>query len=403
VSTDDLNEPLGQNLKIQHSAKVPLVIPQAIAGLLGLFVVVFLGWAAIVSDPLGGEPTAIVSALPSQNAPPAAASTPAASTDATPGKAIGPGRYDGPEPHAGAARGSPPGTQTITIIDGSSGKRQEIVVPGSGAAKAGSVDQRLLEASRHGQIPRIALDGARPAEAYAQKSGSAQRPDAPRIALIIGGLGISASTTADALSKLPGPVTFAFAPYGSDLESNVGRARAGGHEVLMQIPMEPFDYPDNDPGPQTLLSSLSGEQNIDRLQWLMSRFQGYVGVMNFMGARFTASEQSISPVLREVAKRGLIYVDDGASPRSLASQIAGANRTAFAKADIVVDAVPTTAEIDKALVRLESLARERGSAVAYASALPVTVERVARWSKTLAGRGVALVPISVIALKARSS
>ena len=108
-------------------------------------------------------------------------------------------------------------------------------------------------------------------------------------------------------------------------------------------------------------------------------------------------------MLREIAKLGLIYVDDGASPRSLASQIAGANRTAFAKADIVVDAVPTTAEIDKALVRLETIARERGSAVAYASALPVTVERVARWSKTLAGRGVALVPVTAVALKPKSS
>ncbi len=398
---DDLNEPLGQDLKIQHSAKVPLVVPQAIAGLLGLFVVVFLGWAAIVSDPFGGEPTAVVSALPSPSSPPATAPAPAADVPA--GKEVGPGRYDGPEPQAGAARRPPPGTQTITIIDGSSGKRQEVVVPGSAEPKAGGIDQRLLEASRHGQIPRVAPDGARPAEVYAQKSGAAQRPDAPRIALIVGGLGISASTTAEALSKLPGPVTLAFAPYGNDLESNVSRARARGHEVLMQIPMEPFDYPDNDPGPQTLLSSLSGEQNIDRLQWLMSRFQGYVGVMNFMGARFSASEQSIAPVLREIAKRGLIYVDDGASPRSLASQIAGANRTAFAKADIVVDAVPTTAEIDKALVRLETIARERGSAVAYASALPVTVERVARWSKTLAGRGVALVPVTAVALKPKSS
>ena len=136
---------------------------------------------------------------------------------------------------------------------------------------------------------------------------------------------------------------------------------ADGHEILLQVPMEPFDYPDNDPGPQTLLSSLSGEQNVDRLQWLMSRFHGYVGVMNHMGARFTASEQSLAPVLRETAKRGLIYADDGSSARSLASQIAGANKIPFAKADVIVDAVPTSSEIDKALVRLETIARERGN------------------------------------------
>ena len=80
--------------------------------------------------------------------------------------------------------------------------------------------------------------------------------------------------------------------------------------------MEPFNYPDNDSGPQTLLTTLSPEQNLERLYWLMSRFQGYVGITGAMGARFTASEQAFTPILRETAKRGLIFVDDGANPRS---------------------------------------------------------------------------------------
>jgi len=118
-------------------------------------------------------------------------------------------------------------------------------------------------------------------------------------------------------------VTFALTPYGADLEKLAARARGEDHEVLLQVPMEPFDYPDNDPGPQTLLTSLASEQNVDRLHWLMSRFQGYVGLTSYMGARFTATEQALAPVLRESAKRGLIYVDDGASQRSVASQLAG--------------------------------------------------------------------------------
>jgi hypothetical protein len=198
-------------------------------------------------------------------------------------------------------------------------------------------------------------------------------------------------------------VTFGFAPYGTDLERQVARARTEGHEVLLQIPMEPFDYPDNDPGPQTLLTSLDAGQNVDRLHWLMSRFQGYVGISNFMGARFTSSEQALAPVLKETAKRGLIYVDDGASARSLASQIAGANNLSFAKADVALDAVPTAADIDRALNRLETIARERGLAVGYANALPVSIERVAKWAKAAEGRGVLLVPISGIIAKMKSS
>ena len=163
-------------------------------------------------------------------------------------------------------------------------------------------------------------------------------------------------------------MTFALAPYGADLEKLAERARADAHELLLQVPMEPLDYPDNDPGPQTLLTSLTSEQNIDRLHWLMSRFQGYVGLVSYMGARFTASEQGLAPVLRDVAKRGLIYVDDGSSSRSIAGQLAGTHNLPFAKTDIVLDTIPTPVEIDQALARLEMKARDTGFAVGHGTA-----------------------------------
>jgi polysaccharide deacetylase 2 family uncharacterized protein YibQ len=205
------------------------------------------------------------------------------------------------------------------------------------------------------------------------------------------------------MRKLPGPITLAFAPYGADLERQVARAREDGHEVMLQIPMEPFDYPDNDPGPHTLLTSIDTGHNIDRLHWLMSRFQGYVGVVNYMGGRFTASEQGMGPVLREAGLRGLVYLDDGSSARSLASQIAGANNLAFAKADLVIDQVPTAADVDKALGRLETLARARGTAVGFAGALPLSIDRITRWIKAAESRGIQFVPITAVVSRARSS
>jgi polysaccharide deacetylase 2 family uncharacterized protein YibQ len=198
-------------------------------------------------------------------------------------------------------------------------------------------------------------------------------------------------------------VSFAFTPYGHEVAQLGARARQPGHEVLLQAPMEPFDYPHNDPGPQTLLTSLTPDQNIDRMQWLMSRFHGYVGIANFMGARFTASESALGPILRETGKRGLIFVDDGTSSRSLAGQIAGANNIPFAKADVVIDNVPTAAEIDRALGRLEAQARERGIAFGVLTALPLAVARVADWTKKAEARGFVLVPITAVAIKAKSS
>src|SRR5262249_20893547 len=207
------------------------------------------------------------------------------------------------------------------------------------------------------------------------------------------GLGISSTATGEAL-KLPRAVSLAFAPYGSDLDRIASRARGEGHEILLRLPMEPFDYPDNDPGPQTLLTSLAPEQNTDRMHWLMSRFQGYVGVANYMGSRFTSNDTALTPMLREVAKRGLMYLDDGSSPRSLAGQIAGSNGLPFAKASVVLDAVPTPSEIERALARLETMARDGGVAVGVATALPVSIAHLAKWAKSAQSRGFMLVPIS---------
>ena len=424
MAADDLNAPLGQD-KRKKRPKLPAVGPQILAGALALFGIAVVAWAIFVNDPLGGEPTALVATgvltktpagggqqhsrhegttsdkASSDNPSTDKAFTDKASTD----KAIA-----DKTPSASVAIPAdiapPPGSKTITIIDGSSGKHQNVIVPGksSDLAPKAPADRRLLELTSHGAIPQIAPDGVRPFVLYAHpRKLPAGKTDAPRIAIIVGGLGISASGTADALSKLPAPVTLAFTPYGADLDKLAERARGENHEILLQSPMEPFDYPDNDPGPQTLLTSLTPTQNIDRLHWQMSRFQGYVGILSYMGARFTSAEPSLAPVLHETAKRGLIYVDDGASQRSVAGQIAGSQNLPFAKANLVIDAVPTPVEIDRALTRLEMMAREHGTAVGLATALPATVSRIAEWAKTVEARGFVLVPITMVAVKEKSS
>jgi polysaccharide deacetylase 2 family uncharacterized protein YibQ len=272
------------------------------------------------------------------------------------------------------------------------------------SAEIPAVDPKFIEMTPHGPVPRIAADGTRPADAFARPVQPLPgRPDAPRIALIIGGLGVSASATADAIAKFPEAVTLGFVPYGSDVAALATRARMSGHEILLQVPMEPFDYPDNDPGPQTLLTTLTPQQNIDRLYTVMGKIQGYVGMTNTMGARFTASEDAFSPILHETAKRGLIYVDDGANPRSAAGRIAGAGSLPFVHADVVLDAVPTAKEIDRALDRLEMAARERSFAVGVSSALPVAIEHIAAWAKSAESRGLLLVPVSAVAAKGKQT
>jgi polysaccharide deacetylase 2 family uncharacterized protein YibQ len=401
VADDDLSTPLGQH-KVPKRPKIKIPVGPVAAGGLGLMLVIFAGWAMFADDPFGGEPMAVAPTLLQVGDGVRAGKPKMAAAEGAAADRPGGGEGAKPEPPSTPKKDS--NTKTVTIIDGQSGTRREIVVPALTDPKSTPAEQRFSEPSRHGPLPRIAQDGTRPADAFARPVKEIPgRPNAPRIAIVIGGLGIGAAGTADAMRKLPGPVTFAFAPYGGNLERYIVQARARGHELLLQIPMEPFDYPDNDPGPHTLLTSLDASQNIDRLHWLMSRFQGYVGLVNYMGGKFTASEQALGPVLRETAKRGLIYLDDGASPRSLASQIAGANNLPFAKADVIIDAVPTRADVDRALGRLETAARAKGSVIGFTSALPIAIDRISRWAKGAESRGILLVPISSVVAKARSS
>ncbi|MCC8953470.1 divergent polysaccharide deacetylase family protein [Bradyrhizobium sp. Pear77] len=396
-AADELSTPLGQNtMGRTRRVRLPFTAMQALAVLLGLVLVGFAGVALFNDNPLGGEPIARITL---RNPPPAAADD----------------KHAPAEPVVKSAAKAPApasDSKTVTIIDGSSGKRQDVVI-GAGdptekttdgdappVAMTG-IDPRLLEKSRYGMIPVVA-DGLKPFTVYAAEADRAKAARMPVVAIVVAGLGVGAAKTANAIMKLPPAVTLAFTPYGADPGKLAERARTQRHEILLQIPMEPFDYPDNDPGPQTLLTTLSSEQNLDRLYWHLSRLQGYAGIANFMGARFVATDPVMQPIVREAAKRGLSFFDDGSTPRSVAQSLSAGQSLPFAKADFAIDVVPTSAEIDRALVKLETIAKERGTAVGVASALPVSIERLGAWLKTLDSKGIMLVPLTTAMLKSKS-
>ena len=401
-TADELSTPLGQEkARKKRRFRLPFTAMQALAVLLGLFLTGFATIALFTDNPFGGEPVAHIALRKTPGTDEKAA--PAASVHAEPATKAAPKQAPAGE------------NKTVTIIDGSSGKRQDVVIGGevagagdnktdaeaAPASAMAGIDQRLLEKSRYGMIPVVA-DGLKPFTVYAADADRAKAAKMPVIAIVVGGLGVGAAKTADAIMKLPPAVTLAFTPYGADPTKLAERARAQRHEILLQVPMEPFDYPDNDPGPQTLLTTLAPEQNIDRLYWHLSRLQGYAGIANFMGARFVATDAVMAPIIREAAKRGLGYLDDGSTPRSAAPALAAGQAMPFAKADFTIDAVPTSAEIDRTLIKLETLAKERGLAVGVASALPISIDRLAAWIKTLDRSGIMLVPLTTAMLKSKS-
>jgi len=254
-------------------------------------------------------------------------------------------------------------------------------------------DPALIEVTPQGPLPRIAGDGRTPMAAYAPPVPAGK---GPRIAIVVGDLGISAKGTAAAIKGLPPGVTLAFAPYEDDVGRWVGEARRTGHEVLLEVPMEPFDFPDSDPGPHTLRAAVGEESNTERLVWSLTRFTGYAGITNFLGGRFLSDADSLEPVMTYVARRGLLFFDSSPQGKTVAPDVARRINAPYVQSVTAIDAIQTGMEIDARLSQLEQLARANGSASGTASASPIVIERIANWAKGLQGRGFVLVPASAI-------
>jgi polysaccharide deacetylase 2 family uncharacterized protein YibQ len=219
----------------------------------------------------------------------------------------------------------------------------------------------------------------------------------PRIAVIISELGLSSAATTAAIQTMPPDISLAFSPYADGLGQWLGLARAAGHEVLLNLPMEPINFPANDPGPRALLTSLSAQQNLERLDWVLGRIQGYVGVTNHMGSRFTTMPEAVKPVLAAINDRGLMFVDSRASARSIAAKLASDIGLPRAINDRQIDQEASRPAIDGRLAEIERIARETGSAVAMAEPYPVSLERLREWLPTLETKGLVLAPITAVA------
>jgi uncharacterized protein len=265
----------------------------------------------------------------------------------------------------------------------------------------------LVEESQYGPLPKIAPDGRRPIDMYARPSRYASAAAAasapPRVAILVTGLGLPGGPTSDVIEGLPAPISVAYGAYGRNLQDGVISARADGHEVLLQIPLEPNNYPTEDPGPHTLLTSLPPEENMKRLQWLMSRYTGYVGVTNHMGAKFESATDSLVPVFEELKRRGLLYVDDGSTQESPASKAAAAIGLDYSLVTVQIDGGQSAAEIEKQLAKLEEAAKQQGTAIGVVRLKPAAAKQLAAWASKLEGKGLVLVPVSAAVRSQRQS
>lgn len=370
------------------------VIGAAILALGGVAAIQWLG------DPAAAGPRRIVALAPgpmSADAAPHVSFSEVAEAGAELDPAFDFTSIDDLPAHDGAAPADAgPGEVRIAVVEAGAAPRP--LAPARPLVRAPIAG--LTERGVHGPLPIAAADGRTSLTAYARPfSGDASRP---KIAIIVGGLGFNARQTTQAIDELPADVTLSFVPYASNLQSWIDRARARGHEVMLELPMEPFDPEADDTGPQTLLANAEAAANIRRLENLLSRGAGYFAVTNYQGARFAASAQASAPIVAQLRRRGLAFISTGIGQRTALSVEAARAGLPNTAADRIIDARREADAIDEQLLNLEALALQNGSAIGAGFAYPVTMVQIGEWAAQIEQRGYVLAPASAV-LAARAA
>ena len=341
------------------------------------------------------------------NAPaaPAGASQPGSAPPDKPGDKPADARAD----PAGAAGGvaaiipQPPtrdGTRPVDLLGGEDGGGDG---QQGGGRQAGGQTANLGEPSGAGgaqAAPQLPVsDADAPAwKRYAQRMQPPQ--GVPKIAVIVRGLGLSSAAAETAVNQLPASVSLAFTPYARErAKAWAAEARRNGHEVLVDVPMEPADYPATDPGPQAIMTGITARENLQRLDWLLGQVDREVGAVAQMGSAVLANAEVAEPVLRDLKDRGLLFIDNGARADSVAGEIARRLGLPFALNDRTLDGGQVSRRaIEARLVEAERLAREQGLAVVMAHPYPVSLELLVAWTSKLEARGFVLVPATYAAI-----
>lgn len=377
----DLNTPLRPP---RGASKQSITVPWS-EGVIALAVLVALVaglWIALIDDPYGGQPRAV-----------AAIEDTVLGEDARNSASARGGLLMNASRVATTEEGSP----QSTIGSERSGMKMLSLNRAPETRVMRLLDKArpdLLEASVHGQIPKISLEGLKPMAAYARPSKAGAYSGKARVVIIVGGMGLSQTGTLRAIDTLPADVTLAFAPYGSSLARWVSRARRAGHEILLQLPMEPHGYPVTNPGRNTLLVSSDAAENTDRLHWHLSRIDSYTGVMGFMGSRFLTDPKAMTNLLTELRDRGLFFVDEGVFHQSVAPSLAASLDVPALTASVRLDRIRREDEIARQLDELAKIARRDGVAIGTASAFPQSVDAITKWIETAEQEGIAVIPAS---------
>lgn len=245
-----------------------------------------------------------------------------------------------------------------------------------------------------GIIPAIAEDGTMPWQAFAKEAPATG--DRPRIAVIVSGLGLAQLSTQSAIA-LPDTITLAFSPYGREATARMAEeARADGHEIMLDLPMQTDLYPAVDPGPYGIRADLGASVNHERLLTVLSKARGYVGLLGPSRDAISLDRNLTAPLVDGIAGQGLLFVSGYSEEPEGMFRVARQAAIPVLYTDVELDNRISEGYIRTQLARAEDIARSRGHALVVGHAYPITLELLEIWIRELESKGFVLVPVSAL-------
>lgn len=217
-------------------------------------------------------------------------------------------------------------------------------------------------------------------------------PVRPRIAVIIDDIGMNLPYSRAALD-LPPAVTLAILPYAAQAADFARQAKEKGHDILIHIPMEAMNAPVS-LGGMGLTTDMDAHAIHAMMERISARMEGYIGINNHMGSKFTADRAAMTRLMPYLKERGLIMIDSKTIGASLVGDVADEYDVPHLSRDVFLDHEETPAFIAAALKQAEVIARRKGHAIAIGHPKAITLQALQAWIPTLDRKNIDLVAIS---------
>jgi polysaccharide deacetylase 2 family uncharacterized protein YibQ len=263
---------------------------------------------------------------------------------------------------------------------------------------------RTITKLENSEKSSVMADFTRPHQTKTPEDASAPSLTAPlatfdpndkraKIALIVTNMGLKTALTEEAISTLPAAVTFAFSPYSSSLASSLKKATEDQHQSLLMLPLEPDDFPRNDPGPLALLLKYSPEENVHKLNDILQTAKPIVGTIPHMGSAFLKNSIAVETILSALDEEGLLFINTEGVNISHSDNLI----KSYLQSDLSLDNILTPINIDENLNKLSTLALERGYAVAHIGLTPLALKILPNWIKKMEEENkITFVPITLM-------